>query len=143
MLIMSSLQTLRWCHLQVDGAIWTYSVTLVGQEDHVVDKHADLGEADQQHEDGGRAAAVLVHIAQLGGPLLAPGGQSDAHRCLVDGGPGAVTHPGLPEAPGHLLGQDSQLLQSQPPVKIALRPGQQESGTGNCFKTLHILSSSS
>ena len=105
------------------------SVTLVGQQDRVVDKHADLGEADQEHEDGGRAAAVLVHVAQLGGSLLAPGGQRDAHRRLVDGGPGAVAHPGLPEPPGHLLGQDGQLLQSQPPIQIALRPSQQESGT--------------
>ena len=84
---------------------------------------------DQEHEDGGRSAAVLVHVAQLGGPLLAPGGQLDAHRGLVDCGPGAVAHPGLPEPPGHLLGQDGQLLQSQPPIQIALRPGQQESGT--------------
>ena len=104
-------------------------MTLVGQQDRVVDEHADLGEADHQHEDGGRAAAVLVHVAQLGGSLLTPGGQRDAHRRLVDGGAGAVAHPGLPEPPGHLLRQDGQLLQRQPSVQIALRSGQQESGT--------------
>ena len=57
-------------HLQVDRAVWADSVSLVGQEDHVVDKHADLGQADQQHEHGGRPAAVLLHVAQLGGALL-------------------------------------------------------------------------
>ena len=43
--------------------------------------------------------AVLLHVAQLGGALLAPGGQGDADRGLVDGGPGAVFHPRLPGPP--------------------------------------------
>ena len=103
----------------------------------MVDEHADLGEADQQHEHGGRPAAVLLHVAQLGGALLVVG-QCDADGCLVQRGPGAVPEPGLPEPPGHLLRQDHQLSQRQPPVQVTLRPGQQESETENilCVKPI-------
>ena len=105
----------------------------------MIDEHADLGEADQEHEHGGWPAAVLLHVAQLGGALLAPGRHGNAHRGLVDGGPGPVTHPGLPEPPGHLLREDGQLLQRQPPVQVTLRPGQQKSATERKLNYAHFM----
>ena len=68
---------------------------------------------------------VLVQVVKFLLPLLVER-QSQTDGRIVDGGAGPVAEP--PDAPPHLLGQDDQLRQGQPPVQVGLGPGQEEPG---------------